>query len=97
LLVAWMPPPTGIVMCHCDVSESIIQRESRQFSDRNFHARLCLSGGDVSVYQAPSDQNGRFGNITLFHDVWSLCQSLYNFGTFELVSYCRLWSFIDCV
>ncbi len=28
LLMAWMPPPTGIVMCHCDVSESITQRES---------------------------------------------------------------------
>jgi hypothetical protein len=28
LLMAWMPPPTGIVMCHSDVSESITQRES---------------------------------------------------------------------
>ncbi len=28
LLMAWMPPPIGIVMCHCDVSESITQRES---------------------------------------------------------------------
>ena len=26
LLMAWMPPPTGIVMCHSDVSESITQR-----------------------------------------------------------------------
>ena len=24
--MAWMPPPTGIVMCHSDVSESITQR-----------------------------------------------------------------------
>jgi len=28
LLMAWMPPPTGIVVCHCDVLESITQRES---------------------------------------------------------------------
>jgi hypothetical protein len=38
LLMAWMPPPTGIVMCHCDVSESIIQRESihvRSHHDRH--------------------------------------------------------------
>ncbi len=28
LLMAWMPPPTGIVVCHSDVSESIAQRES---------------------------------------------------------------------
>ncbi|WP_347190798.1 hypothetical protein, partial [Planktotalea arctica] len=28
LLMAWTPPPTGIVMCHSDVSESITQRES---------------------------------------------------------------------
>jgi len=28
LLMAWMPPPTGNVMCHCGVSESITQRES---------------------------------------------------------------------
>ncbi len=28
LLMAWKPPPTGIVVCHSDVSENITQRES---------------------------------------------------------------------
>jgi len=38
LLLAWMPPPTGIVMCHYDVSESVTQRESihvRRYHDRH--------------------------------------------------------------
>jgi transposase len=41
LLMAWMPPPTGIVMCHCDVSESNTQRESIHVRSHYDRHRPC--------------------------------------------------------
>jgi hypothetical protein len=49
-LMSLMPPPTGIVMCHCDVLESITQRESidvKNYLDRHrrWNARVSTSRG----------------------------------------------------
>jgi hypothetical protein len=38
LLMAWMPPPTGIVMCHCDVVRAL-QSRHRPYPERP-HATL---------------------------------------------------------
>ena len=58
LLMAWMPPPTGIVMCHCDVLESNTQRESIHVRSHRDPHRRCIA--HVSTSRSLCKRNGYF-------------------------------------
>ena len=60
--MAWMPPPTGIVMYHCDVSESIIQRESIHVRSHHDRHRPCKAR--VSTSRGLRQWNGYFPQET---------------------------------
>ena len=62
LLMAWMPPTTGIVMCHCDVSVSILQRESIHVRSHHDRHRPCKAR--VSTSRGLRQWNGYFPQET---------------------------------
>ena len=86
LLMAWMPPPTGIVVCHCDVSESITQRESIHV--RSQHNRLPvlvpeLAYDDLDIQEGASASR-LWKEVTLTNPEAPVREKVYA----DLVDYC---------